>query len=273
MRAHSLLLLAAAMTLPLSAQAHRQWLLPSDTQVDAKEAWVTIDGAVSENLFDLDGNALALDGLRILAPDGTTLEPQNAGKSKMRSSFDLRLPQAGTYKVSVLSQNVMAAYTLNGESKRWRGSESSLAKEIPAEAQDLKVSRTYGRLDTFVTSGKPSHTVLAPSGEGLEIIPLSHPTELLAGDSTRFRVLLDGKPLSGQVVSVVPGGVRYRGVLNEQAVATDAQGEFAVTWPFAGMYWLNTSYPKREEMAADGKRPDAPAKRYNYAATLEVLPP
>ena len=40
------------------AQAHRQWLLPSSTQIDTKEPWVTIDGAVSEQLFDLDTNAL-----------------------------------------------------------------------------------------------------------------------------------------------------------------------------------------------------------------------
>lgn len=272
MRANSMLLLAVAMSLPLSAQAHRQWLLPSDTQVDAKEAWVTIDGAVSENLFDLDSNALALDGLKVIDPSGAAVEPQNLSKSKMRSSFDLRLQQLGTYKISVVSQNVMANYTLNGEQKRWRGTEEKMAQEVPADAKDLKVSRTYGRLETFVSSGKPSDKVLEASGQGLEIVPLSNPTEQFASESSSFRVLLDGKPLADQVVSVIPGGVRYRGVLNEQAVTTNAKGEFSVKWPFAGMYWLNASYPKREEMSADGKRPDAPAKRYTYAATLEVLP-
>lgn len=273
MRVQSLLLWTFAISLPLSAQAHRQWLLPSATQVDAKEAWVTIDGAVSENLFEADSTALALDGLTVIDPTGAPVEPQNRSKGKMRSSFDLRLLQPGTYKISVVSQNVMASYTLNGEQKRWRGAEDKMAQDIPAAARDVKVSRTYGRLETFVSSGKSSDTVLTASGQGLEIVPLGNPTEQFAGDSNRFRVVLDGKPLAGQVVSLIPGGVRYRGVLNEQTVMTNGEGEFVVQWPFAGMYWLNTSYPKRDDVNAEGKALETPAKRYTYAATLEVLPP
>ncbi|MBK7301532.1 MAG: hypothetical protein IPI79_15310 [Moraxellaceae bacterium] len=48
-------------------------VLAFSTQIDAKEAWVTIDGAVSENLFDFDSNALALESLQIIAPDGSTI--------------------------------------------------------------------------------------------------------------------------------------------------------------------------------------------------------
>ncbi|MEN9985494.1 MAG: hypothetical protein RI925_996, partial [Pseudomonadota bacterium] len=54
-----------ALTLSSAAQAHRPWLLPSASEVDGKEPWVTVDAAVSENLFDVDGNALKLDGLTI----------------------------------------------------------------------------------------------------------------------------------------------------------------------------------------------------------------
>jgi uncharacterized GH25 family protein len=255
-----------------SAQAHRQWLLPSSTQIEAKEAWVTIDAATSENLFDFDSNALALDGLQITAPDGATIAPESTSKGKFRSSADIKLPQKGTYKISLVSQNVMANYTLNGEQKRWRGTEDKMAAEIPAEAKEVKVSRTFNRLDTFVTSGKPSDSVLKPVGQGLELVALSHPNELFTKEKSTFKVLFDGKPLANNVVTIAAGGVRYRSVLNEITATTNAQGEFNVTWPFAEMYWLKLSYPSASTMKIEGAPAEMPEKRYSYAATLEVLP-
>ena len=255
-----------------SAHAHRQWLLPSSTQIEAKEAWVTIDAAVSENLFDFDSNALALDGLQITAPDGATIAPESTSKGKFRSSADIKLSQKGTYKISLVSQSVMANYTLNGEQKRWRGTEDKMATEIPVEAKDVKVSRTFNRLDTFVTSGKPTDSVLKPVGQGLELVALSHPNELFAKEKSTFNVLFDGKPLANTVVTIAAGGVRYRGVLNEMTATTNAQGEFNVTWPFAQMYWLKLSYPAAPTMKVEGSPAETPEKRYSYAATLEVLP-
>jgi uncharacterized GH25 family protein len=255
-----------------SAQAHRQWLLPSSTQIEAKEAWVTIDAATSENLFDYDSNALALEGMQIIAPDGSTIAPESTSKGKFRSSADIKLSQKGTYKISLVSQSVMANYTLNGEQKRWRGSEDKMAAEISAEAKDVKVSRTFNRLDTFVTSGKPTDSVLKPVGQGLELIALSHPNELFAKEKSTFNVLFDGTPLANTVVTIAAGGVRYRGVLNEMTATTNAQGEFNVTWPFAQMYWLKLSYPAAPTMKVEGSPAETPEKRYSYAATLEVLP-
>ena len=255
-----------------SAQAHRQWLLPSSTQIEAKEAWVTIDAATSENLFDYDSNALALEGMQIIAPDGSTIAPESTSKGKFRSSADIKLSQKGTYKIRLDSQNVMANYILNGEQKRWRGSEDKMATEIPVEAKDVKVSRTFNRLDTFVTSGKPSDSVLKPVGQGLELAALSHPNELFAKEKSIFKVLFDGKPLANTVVTIAAGGVRYRGVLNEMTATTNAQGEFNVTWPFAQMYWLKLSYPAAQTMKVEGSPAETPEKRYSSAATLEVLP-
>ena len=166
----------------------------------------------------------------------------------------------------------MANYILNGEQKRWRGTEDKMSAEIPAEAKDIKVSRTFNRLDTFVTSGKPSDSVLKPVGQGLELVALSHPNELFAKEKSTFNVLFDGKPLANAVVTIAAGGVRYRGVLNEITATTNAQGEFHVTWPFAQMYWLKLSYPAAPTMKMEGAPAETPEKRYSYAATLEVLP-
>lgn len=262
--------------LPLQAHAHRSWLLPSSTQVESKEPWVTVDAAVSENLFDFDNNAVKLEGLTISGPDGAPVQPENQFAGRLRSSFDLKLAKPGTYKISIVSESIMANYKLNGETKRWRGTVEAFAKEVPANAEELRSTRMHNRLETFVTSGKPNNTAFKSSGVGLELVPVSHPNDLAIGQKATFRFLLDGKPAADLGVSVVPGGVRYRGVLKEIRVTTNAKGEFSIAWPEAGMYWVNASYPPRAQPAADGKPPQGaaaqPERRVSYGGTLEVLP-
>ncbi|HEY1181733.1 MAG TPA: DUF4198 domain-containing protein [Rhodocyclaceae bacterium] len=266
--AKTFLIAALAALVPLSAQAHRTWLLPSATVLDGKEPWVTFDAAVSEDLFDFDTNAQKLDVLEVLGPDGTAVKPENAFTGRLRSSFDLKLAKPGTYKVSMVREGAMVSYKVGGELKRWRGDEKDMAKEIPANAEGVQVTRQHARQETYVTAGKTSDAVLKKqSGVGIELVALTHPNELFAGETARFRLLLDGKPLANHLFGIVPGGVRYRGVLNEIAISTDAKGEFSVKWPAAGMYWLNASWPAR----GDGPPVMVP-RRASYSVTLEVLP-
>lgn len=261
--------------LPLQAYAHRSWLLPSGTQIEGKEPWVTIDAAVSENLFDFDTTALKLDGLTVAGPDGKGIKPENQFSSRLRNGFDLKLEQPGTYRISLVNVAVMASYKLNGENKRWRGTEEAFTKEIPANAEDVQATRMHSRVETFVSAGKPNATVLKPAGVGLELVPVTHPNDLMAGQKAQFRFLLDGKPAANLSFSVIPGGVRYRGVLKEMTITTDAKGEFSVTWPEAGMYAISASYPPRAQPVANAQPaqpPAMPARRVSYSGTFEVMP-
>jgi len=55
------LALAGLSLVSLSAHAHKPWLLPSSTDVEAGRdgsAWVTVDAAISEGLFDIDHQPL-----------------------------------------------------------------------------------------------------------------------------------------------------------------------------------------------------------------------
>ncbi|HEX5484803.1 MAG TPA: DUF4198 domain-containing protein [Limnobacter sp.] len=253
------------LALPQLAQAHRQWLVPSSTQLNGQDQWVIVDAAVSENLFDFDSRALDLDGLTITSPRGQKVAPQNQFSGQLRSTFDFKLDQQGTYKVSVVDHAEMVSYKLNGEMHRWRGNASEAGFKIPAQATDVERMAIENRLETFVSLGEPTVVPQQLEGDGLELQPITATTSLYAKDTSRFRLFLDGKPAANMKVSVVPGGVRYRGVLNEMLVSTNAGGEFEVTWPQAGMYWLHASYPPREP----GKRP---VRMVSYSATFEVLP-
>ena len=262
-------LAAALAAVSLQAAAHRPFLLPSSTVVESREPWVTIDAGIAENLFDFDTNALPLDGVAVIAPDGSLLAAPTVIKARLRSSFDLKLEQKGTYKVALVANSVMASYKVGEETRRFRGSEEAFAREVPANSAELKASYNQSRLETFVTNATPSDGALKVSGRGLEMVPLTHPNDLRAGEPARWRFQLDGKPLPQFAFSVIPGGVKYRGVLGEIRVVTDAKGEAAVTIPNAGMVWLSANYPQNRAKGPgeNGER------RYSYAATLEVLPP
>lgn len=259
------LALAAALAAPIAAQAHKAWLQPSQTVLPANSPWVTVDGAVSNDLFYFNHVPLRLDNLLITAPDGNTVAPQNPATGKYRSVFDLQLMQPGTYRMAVVNRGLSAQWQENGQPKRWRGTAQAFAAEVPKDAKDLQVSEMFNRIETFVTAGEP--TELKPSGQGLELVPVTHPNDLFAGEPARFKLHLDGKPAANLEVEIVRGATRYRNAQDEIKLTTDAAGEFAVTWPEAGMYWM-------EATTQDAKTsvPQAKQRRLGYVATLEVLP-
>lgn len=260
-------LMALLVTLPVSAEAHRAWLLPSATVLSGTAPWITVDAAVSNDLFYFEHNPLRLDGLVITAPDGSAVKPENMSTGKYRSTFDLALAHPGTYRLSVVTDGLFAGYKLNRERKRWRGKPENLAKEIPAGAEELKVTHSQRRLETFVTSGKPDEAALKPTGKGLELVPITHPNDLFANSEAKFELQLDGKPTADVKVVIVRGGSRYRDAVGEIAATTDKDGKFSVKWPEAGMYWLEAEVKDDKPGIKEAKE-----RRATYSATLEVLP-
>lgn len=259
--------LAFALSLPFAAQAHKAWLQPSQTVLAGNNPWVTVDAAVSNDLFYFNHVPLRTEHLAITAPDGSAVAPQNSATGKYRTVFDVELKQAGTYRIGVVNDYATASWDENGQPKRWRGTPADFATEVPKGAKNLQVGQSVSRVETYVTSGSPNDTALKPSGMGLELVPVTHPNDLFAGEEAKFRLQVDGQPVAGLEVEIVRGNTRYRNAQDELKVKTNAQGEFAVTWPEAGMYWL-------EATTQDGKTtvPGAKQRRLGYVATLEVLP-
>lgn len=261
------IVLAAAIAAPLAAQAHKMWLLPSATNVAGADPWVTVDAAISNDLFHPDHHPASLDRLVITSPDGQTAKPSNGITGKYRSVFDLRLDQQGTYKLALVSQGLVASYELDGEKKRWRGSADELAVAIPKAARHVQVTASSNRVETFVTNGKPNDAALKPGGQGLELVPVTRVTDLVAGEPATFQLLLDGEPASGLKVTAIAGAIRYRNAQDELTVQTGKDGKFRLTWPHAGMYWVNAA---TEDNRSGSKLADK--RRLSYTATLEVLP-
>ena len=281
------LALALAAALPMAASAHKQWIIPSQAVVAGGDVWVTFDAAVSNQLFFPDHVPMRLDGITVTAPDGSRAELANGATGKYRSTFDVQLAQQGTYRI---------ANAGSGMSARWDTAESlaakakaeadgtppgpaarggflrsataeDLATKVPKDARNLEVTETVRRVETFVTNGAPNTTALAPTGQGIELEPVTHPNDLFAGEEATFRILVDGKPAAGLEFEIVRGGTRYRNAQDDIAATTDAEGLLRVTWPEAGIYWLETGL--QDDKAS---LPQATGRRLGYVATLEVLP-
>lgn len=251
-----------------AAHAHKAWLLPSSTVLSGKDGLaVTVDAAASNDLFYFDHRPLPLEGLVVTTPGGGPVAPENTSTGKYRSTFDVPLKDAGTYRIALVNDGFFARYKENGEQKRWRGKIENLAKEVPATATDLVVTHSQRRLETFVTVGNPDEAALKPTGAGLELVPVTHPNDLVANDEAEFKLTLDGKPAAGVKVEIVRGGIRYRNLVGDATVTTDEGGVFKYKWPEAGMYWLEASVTDDKSSAKEAKE-----RRASYSATFEVLP-
>lgn len=290
-------LLTLATCLSFSAHAHRAWMLPSATVLSGDAPWVTVDAAVSNDIFYFEHFPLQIEGvgepfirpdarppatadgkpapqpmqrpranLQIQRPDGSLAQPQFGNSGRYRSTFDVELDQKGTWKLAIANQGLFASYELDGERKRWSGKLEDVNAAIPAKADKLQVTRSSSRMEVFITSGAPSEQVLKSTGKGLELAPVTHPNDLVQGEAARFVFLLDGEPAANVKVTLIREGIRYRDNLDEIELVTNARGEFSVDWPQAGMYWMEaiSSQPVQGDTAVTQRRD-------SYTATLEVM--
>ena len=281
MKTHRLTWLAAAalLAIPGLASAHRMWLLPSGTIFSGTDSWVTVDSAVSNDLFYADHQPGRIEMVKVWQPDGTPGRIQNGSTGRYRSVFDVQLDKPGTWKIGTEMSGVMGSFKVDGVEKRVGGRGGPpgpngvrqpplTVADIPANATDVTLTETLGRNEIFVTAGEPTRTVLKPTGKGLELDPVTHPDELVAGETAKFRFLVDGKPAPHLKVTIVPGGKRYRDAEGAKEVTTDAQGLLSYAWPAAGMYWVNATLTDDKPTA-----PRATQRRMSYTTTLEVMTP
>lgn len=296
-------LAAAVALLALSpGLAHRNWLLPSATIFSAGDDWVTVDAAESSDLFFPDHRALQLNNVKVWAPDGSESKIENASSGRVRSTFDVHLDKPGTWRIAMVQSGTMGSFKVNGEEWRLGGFRRppgaggpgaggpggapgaggpggapgggqapkfvSSIDEIPANATDIQITESSGRNEIFATNGEPTATVFQTTGKGLEMVPLTHPAEIVKGEPARLKFLVDGKPAQGLKLTILPGLKRYRDGDGSFEVMTGADGIATISFPESGMFWMSTGLTDNKP-----NNPKATARRMSWTATLEVMAP
>ncbi|MCB2227028.1 MAG: DUF4198 domain-containing protein [Desulfarculaceae bacterium] len=100
-----------------------------------------------------------------------------------------------------------------------------------------------------------------PVGTKIEIIPLTRPYGLYAGNSFTGKVIYKGKPLAGAMVEVEaysPGGKRRAPApaYITQVVNTDQNGVFTYTMPWGGWWGFAALVTDDAKLKKDGKDKD-----------------
>ncbi len=249
---------AAAFSLaPSMANAHTPFLVPTSFE-PLYEGWVSLDAGFSE-VFFVPEVAFDKGNFQVLTPKGEWVAPGRLEQFKTRSVVEYQAKDEGTYRFTtgLRKAAIFRMYEVNGERKHSRDPKEVLPKG--AKILDHYQSATLA--EAYVTLKKPTATALKPYNQGLEIVPVTHPNDVYAGESFAFQVLLDGKPLADNEVSLFTG---YDGNEHEkptQTTKTDKDGKAQLTIANVGTYLL---YTRKSAPAPKG----AEAPNYGYVYTL-----
>lgn len=183
-----------------------------------------------------------LRDLSLVGPDGRTALPTSAWQPAGDSTvLTFRTGGAGTYVVGAstrpreiqLSAEDFNAYLEHDgipdvlEARRRSGTLDQPARELYHKHVKAILQAGERRTDGYaVALGYPA-----------ELVPLTNPYGLTAGDTLRLRVLVDGNPVARQLV--VAGGETAGGeVAAERRFRSDAEGVVAVPLAWAGKWYV-----------------------------------
>lgn len=228
-----------ALALADAASAHMPYMLPSHFTLDERAAVVTVEASFTEDPFQPD-IVMKSEAFSIRGPDGREAPLATPAYLKELAVMEAPIAGEGTYRISSGARAGRIGKMYRAASGQWLmvGEERDVKPDAAAQVdvQSITVAEAY------VTKGKPSDAALAPTGAGLELKPLTHPSDIAAGEAARFQLLLNGQPLAGQTVQIFRGHGIYDGrkVLGE--VKTGPDGGFSVTPSDPGLYMTIVRY-------------------------------
>lgn len=238
----STLLIVAMAFFCQSLNAHTLWLMPSHLVLSKQDSWIAIDAAAGNMTFVAD-KGIILDTLTLHTPDGAALKVSQSYQGKRKSMADVQLAGDGTYRLEMANPaRFITTYQLNGERMRLMADKQQRQDKIPAGASNIETVQLRSRQFAYITVNAPSNTVMALSGEGLELQSNTHPADVVAGEALSFSFYVNGRLQTGVKGVLSFDGERYRNEAGRIEFATDANGQFSFTPAHAGRYLLEAYY-------------------------------
>jgi len=238
------------------AQAHPRWVLPSHFSVSKEGGdWLSFDVTASHGTFVFDKPA-GSQNASIIMPDGRSEYPNFTLTGKRRSMFDFFFVEQGTHKVTV--NNPMEYYTEYKAGKRetlkWlEANKADRDKLLPKQARDIATRIYFTRAESYITVGKPSLEALKIEGKLLELLPITHPSDIVEGEPVKMQFYFEGEQQAGVEVEITREGTLYRNHQQQIDLVSDAQGFISFVPEHAGRYILKA---KLEESLKDNALAD-----------------
>ena len=238
------LVAAIALTASTAAAAHNFWLQPETHTPDPGEQ-VRVDFKVG------DAGAEASDwgvyweriaSFRLYGPDGAT-DQQGAVRTTTRGEVGTALvsvEQPGSYALSFEStpsfsdlEGVRFDRYVANEGLTAIAEHRAMTRAGEANGTELYSRRAKALLQVGDT---PTANVTRPIGQTLEIVPLSNPFAMRAGEMLEVEVLWRGAPLEGATLHVITPSRNPDG----DKLLTDADGRASFVLEHGSRYLLTT---------------------------------
>ena len=236
------LLFCLAVAISGQASAHSRWLLPSHFTLSSEQGeWVALDASASNEVFNVD-KALSIDALSILTPSGKSVRPSSSYKAHRKSVADYFVEDSGTYKITNnASASYFSSYKVADKRQRARANKAELKAMVPANATDLQTTYGLTRVEPYITMNNPTENY-GTDGQFLELLPKTHPAEIVENEPATFAFTYHGKVQAGVEIEITPDGARYRNTPDVLKLTTDKNGEITFTPAHAGRYLLIAEY-------------------------------
>lgn len=245
-----------------AVEAHTPYLAPASFEPMNGDL-VTLDAAFGEHFFVPE---VVFDNSEfvVIDPAGKTSPVNTVQRLKTRAVVEHTLDGKGTYRFSSGRRlgAVFRTWELDGKKESTRDP----AKALPAGATLLAHYQSVSLAEAYVTLGAPSPAALKPYASGLELVPVSHPSDLYTGEKFDFAVHFDGKPLANQLVEIFPASNDAASKKAAASLTTGADGKASFALPRAGTWLALIRYRGKAPAGAT-----APEYGFNYTLSFRVL--
>lgn len=249
-------LAALAACLATSASlAHQQWLAPHAFTLSGESAWISFDHTFSDQRFQPDSGTGGYYSWWITGPDGLKKQVPFLFVGKTRTTGEVELEAAGTYRLEGIESMFWSKLIIDGET-HW-------SPGTPEDYPDHEIEKSryyFQKAVSYVTLESADKGALAPTGEPIEILFEDHPNEWREGKPLRIKVLSNGEPVAKQPVKIFTE--RTEGHDEEAVCTTDRRGACKISAPGSGKILLMTNI--------EGEKP-APAGTDGYYYGITVL--
>lgn len=228
--------------------------------IASTEEAVTAYASFTEN-FSSPAVGLKSEAWTVLGPDGRPAAFDRIEPMNQVTVLEEKLPAGGTYRLSTgerLGRAGPQAF-LDGE---WRP--YAPGREIPP-GTPTRQSQTATVADVYITKGAPTRAPVDARIGVLELKPETHPSDVYLDTGFRFQVLLNGKPVPGQAVTIWREGGAYDEPAFSQTLTSATDGAVHAKFDRPGVYLIWT------RLSADAPPGAAtPVRSYTTSLTLEV---
>lgn len=238
-------LVTAGLGVASVAQAHPRWVLPSHFTVSKEGGdWLSFDVTASHGTFVFDKPA-SIETTQVVMPDGRIAYPNFTIRGKRRAIFDFFFEEEGTHKIHINQMPRYYTFYKAGRrdtEKRMEANKADRMTILPEKSRDVVTQVSYTRAESYVTVGKPSTKAMELTGKYLEMVPVTHPSDIVEGEPVTFQFFFNGKPQAGVTADITREGTLYRNHQDQIDVVSDKDGKITFTPEVAGRYLMKSNY-------------------------------